>query len=457
MIKKNLKYSVCIFIFAFTASVFAGINWGPYLTWPTQEGIVVQFGKDFLDVAEIRWDDSASYISSGSFSNSANSSELDTRADFTIRGYSPGTKIYYQIIADDEESPIYSFRTNPELGSSVDFTVYGDNRTGEAIHTQICQLFHRYSPEFIINTGDLGDATWDIGDWDMYFRATDTISPYVPIVSTIGNHELPYSVYLYLFTLPNNEQWYTMHFGCVSVLCVNLYADYTSGSEQYNWIRATLTDSIPESTRWIIINEHESPYSTSNHGSNLLVRSILKPLYDSLGVDVVVCGHDHCYEHSLVGGIHYFVSGGGGAPLYSVSGGDYTIFCERTYNFMVGHADSSDLCFSVHREDNSLIEEFCLSDYMVSVTENDFPYQYRLTAYPNPFNRMVKIRLPEKTNHTKIDIYDIHGNLIKQLSFQPNIEYLIWEPDNSVPDGIYFVSYKNSIGERLSQKLIYLK
>jgi hypothetical protein len=30
-------------------------------------------------------------------------------------------------------------------------------------------------------------------------------------------------------------------------------------------------------------------------------------------------GHDHNYQHYLKNGIHYLVSGGGGAPLYDVS------------------------------------------------------------------------------------------------------------------------------------------
>ena len=37
------------------------------------------------------------------------------------------------------------------------------------------------------------------------------------------------------------------------------------------------------------------------------------------GVDIVVSGHNHCYEHYIVDGIQYVVTGGGGAPLYSVN------------------------------------------------------------------------------------------------------------------------------------------
>ncbi len=29
-------------------------------------------------------------------------------------------------------------------------------------------------------------------------------------------------------------------------------------------------------------------------------------------------GHDHNYQHYLKNGVHYFITGGGGAPLYDV-------------------------------------------------------------------------------------------------------------------------------------------
>lgn len=35
------------------------------------------------------------------------------------------------------------------------------------------------------------------------------------------------------------------------------------------------------------------------------------------GVAAVFSGHDHCYERAEANGVRYFVSGGGGAPLYA--------------------------------------------------------------------------------------------------------------------------------------------
>ena len=48
------------------------------------------------------------------------------------------------------------------------------------------------------------------------------------------------------------------------------------------------------------------------------LRRRLEPIFTAGKVQVVLCGHDHNYQHHFANGIHYIVSGGGGAPLYDV-------------------------------------------------------------------------------------------------------------------------------------------
>ncbi|MCK5833389.1 metallophosphoesterase [bacterium] len=413
------KKSYFIALILFVSSILAGINYGPYLTCPSTSGATIQFGKDIWDSANIEWDDSAAYWSDGTLDNGVDISEIDIRASYNISGYSAGTRVYYRITAGDDVSPVYSFRTMARPGSPIRFCIYGDCRTNESVHTVVCERMVETNPSLVIHTGDLGDAAWSVGDWDAYFRATDTLAARVPYVSTIGNHEIPYDIYKYLFDLPNNEEWYAIHAGCISILNINVYNNFAEGSEQYNWIEATLADSIPSTTRWIIVNEHESPYSTSNHGSNILVRSILKPLYDLYGVAVVTAGHDHCYEHSYVDGIHYFVAGGGGAPLYSVSGGEFTIQCASSYNYIEAYADNVDLCFVVRSEADAFIEEFCLSDFIVGIDDALNPSGLTVGASPNPFNSSVKIDLGIGFNINEspaVDIYSISGKKVWSCS-----------------------------------------
>ena len=45
----------------------------------------------------------------------------------------------------------------------------------------------------------------------------------------------------------------------------------------------------------------------------------LTPMFEKYHVTAALFGHDHNYQHYLQNGIHYVVTGGGGAPLYDVN------------------------------------------------------------------------------------------------------------------------------------------
>src|ERR1035438_3468802 len=51
----------------------------------------------------------------------------------------------------------------------------------------------------------------------------------------------------------------------------------------------------------------------------------LTPMWEKYRVTAGLFGHDHNYQHYLKNGVHYVVSGGGGAPLYDVNKPDPAI------------------------------------------------------------------------------------------------------------------------------------
>ena len=61
---------------------------------------------------------------------------------------------------------------------------------------------------------------------------------------------------------------------------------------------------------------HHPPFSISLHGGSRDLRERWAPLFEKYQVTAVFSGHDHVYERAEHEGIRYFVSGGGGAPLY---------------------------------------------------------------------------------------------------------------------------------------------
>ena len=53
--------------------------------------------------------------------------------------------------------------------------------------------------------------------------------------------------------------------------------------------------------RWKVVSFHHSVYSVANHaveGDILQRREELTPVFDDLGIDVVLMGHDHVYVRS---------------------------------------------------------------------------------------------------------------------------------------------------------------
>jgi len=61
---------------------------------------------------------------------------------------------------------------------------------------------------------------------------------------------------------------------------------------------------------------HHPPFSVSLHGGNRDLRERWTPLFERYQVTAVFSGHDHVYSRAENNGIRYFISGGGGAPLY---------------------------------------------------------------------------------------------------------------------------------------------
>src|SRR5262249_60241894 len=88
-------------------------------------------------------------------------------------------------------------------------------------------------------------------------------------------------------------------------------------TERTRWLRKGPQGAAADPTvahRFIVM--HHPPYSVSIHGGRPELREMWTPIFERYGVDAVFSGHDHVYERAERNGVRYFVSGGGGAPLY---------------------------------------------------------------------------------------------------------------------------------------------
>ena len=247
-------------------------------------------------------------------------------------GLTADTVYSYQIeSAPGVASPVYSFRTAPDLALAPDAEItlaaVGDSRDGYDVWAQIVTHLAARTPDVIVFSGDAVTLGQLQREWDEFFTAGEPLLTSVPIVSVHGNHELNAPNFYAQFAMPGNEENFSFDYGAAHLVVVNdtpsQLADLTST------IPAFLQADLAAATApWLIVNHHRPLYSASTrHGSDTTLRDSWAPIFDAAGVDLVLAGHDHDYERTKpmrgntvqatpADGTIYVVSGGAGAELY---------------------------------------------------------------------------------------------------------------------------------------------
>lgn len=262
----------------------------------------------------------------------------------------PGTRYSYRVGGAGHWSPVYSFSTPPPVGSFQSFVVAfsGDSRGDYETWGQMVEHMEAFDPDFYLFGGDMVSYGINQSEWYSWFDAAGDVFARKAVIPAHGNHEYLAANYFALFSLPNNEQWFSANYGDLTIVALN---DTVTGKPdavpvaQVDFMRATMATSH---AAWRVAYHHQSTFSSSTaHGSNLYLRTTWEPLFDELGFDFVLAGHDHTYERTVpirggaladpAVGAYYFVVGGAGAPLYR--GHDLEWFTARTadtHNYVIG-------------------------------------------------------------------------------------------------------------------------
>ncbi len=212
----------------------------------------------------------------------------------------------------------------PQYLDSFSMIAFGDTRTNLDIHQTVSNQIVAENPLIVFQTGDLMDSGLEVAQWNTFFDIESKMleeSFYFPI---FGNHELGGESYYYEFfetrnTFHSERNWYA-DWGPVGFIGIEQYTTHWElNDEALNWLEEALAKL--QDKRWLIFSHHEPMYTFSSHGPWYEGREVVQPLLEQYGVDLVLSGHNHCYERFLVNDIPYIVTGGGGAPLYSTGSG----------------------------------------------------------------------------------------------------------------------------------------
>ena len=324
---------------ALATPVFAvSVLRGPYLQTPTDTSIVVRWRTDVPTSSRV-----VIGPAPGSLATNFDDATPATDHVVTVGGLTQGT-YYYAIgsiagafVGDDAD---HFFRT-ADAGARTPFRIWSIGDAGfmgptlDAVRdafkaynggTSATDLFlllgdNAYGvpgPNYLL-ANDLNYQTSVFQEHAEMLRST-------PVYSTFGNHERFASQdltqtgdYFAMFSFPTlaeaggvasgTEAYYSFDFHNAHVVVLDSEDFATSApaaTPMLTWLQADLAATTAD---WVIAVWHRPPYTRGLlHNSDTEVNEInmrvnVVPVLESLGVDLVLCGHSHSYERS------YFING----------------------------------------------------------------------------------------------------------------------------------------------------
>ncbi len=200
------------------------------------------------------------------------------------------------------------------------FIAYGDTRSYADDHRKVISAIVRLHPEFVIQSGDLVSKGSDKLQWDEFEDITKPlIDDHIGYYPARGNHDVgPYFLgYVPKPVESGNGYYYAFSkHGSRFIFADGMDADgYDPDSPQYKWLQNELASAAKTATHTFVMF-HQGPFSVGLHGPTANAAKYIHPLFVKYHPTAVFCGHDHLYYHTVRDGVPYFVTGGGGAPLY---------------------------------------------------------------------------------------------------------------------------------------------
>ena len=237
-----------------------------------------------------------------------------------LEGLEAGQRYSYQVQMGERLLRKAEFVTAPLPGMPFRIGLVGDNRTIDIDHQAVVDALAMTSPDVLVNTGDMTGGGMVQEYWDAFFAIEGELLSHVPLLPVYGNHEhnLGEAYYAGFFRVPNDfnrNRNYSLRYGNVHFLMIDSNLSFEIESEQKDWILNELKSA--KDAEFLFVFFHHPFYSFSKHVPRVNTRNVFHPIFVEHKVTAVFNGHNHCYEHFLVDGIHYIVTGGGGAPLYA--------------------------------------------------------------------------------------------------------------------------------------------
>ncbi len=291
-------------------------------TWYTPADVSVNSDLQVVEKAGTSTPDFSKALNySGQSSVSTNSlSERVHKAEATGL---KANKTYFYRVGDaslDVWSDMGTFQTAPKNGAFtfIDIADTQAKEDDEALLSAqtIAKAFATVNnAKFFAINGDVVDTGSNEGQWNWLLGYAKENLLHTTILPVAGNHDSQKNAFIEHFDVkpadnsPNTSgAYYSLDYSNAHFIVLNnnenssQYADFTPA--QIQWMKDDITAAKASGAEWIIVDMHKGPYTTSNHATDndIIgpngVRTLVAPIMEELGVDLVLQGHDHIYARS---------------------------------------------------------------------------------------------------------------------------------------------------------------
>jgi hypothetical protein len=305
------------------------------------------------------------------FGYKATGSEIYRVHQAHLCGLQPGTAYSYQVGSDGAFSPVYTFRTAPDVTANPDAEVVlgfvGDTRDGYDVWAQLVGQLQQQAPDLILFSGDAVTIGITQFEWEEFFDRGEPLFARVPVLSAHGNHEVNSVNFYAQLAMPGDQENFSFDYGHAHITVANDSPDDVGtimGSTR-DFLAADFEAS--KTARWRMLMHHRAMWSSSTvHGSSLELQQAWMPLIDQHRLDLVLNGHDHLYEISkpmragavqptTADGTVYVVNGGAGAELYEPGTSFHQAYTEKSHSAALVRVTRNMLALDPFRPDGTAI------------------------------------------------------------------------------------------------------
>lgn len=240
--------------------------------------------------------------------------------------------------------------------------IYGDSHYNNIVHEKIVDAIIKTKPKAVFHVGDILITSNPQLAWEELIQIISKLQAIAEYYPAVGNHDVDATKFWIHFALPNNGKWYSVEEEGIHFIVLDSNSRIDINSMQYKWLEDDL-NSITDKNKFIIAIFHHPLFSTSiREEYEKGLKSVLIPLFEKYGVDIVFSGHAHNYERSRYNNIYYIVTGGGGGPLrVQITKSPYSEKFVSAYHFCLLTHVGNQVKVTAYDVDLNILDEFTVT------------------------------------------------------------------------------------------------